>query len=455
VSDVRCDEFEQLMLETGDADEQLDAALRQHMGACAPCARKWRAYAGVSRTLGGLPTLAVHDGFADAVMALVAREPAAAPAPGAGAGVRARWLRLPFWMPLARPLAAAAMLCLCAVVGLHLMHRVGPGRARTSESARMAASAPAMMAERATDERAPAPRAGAPEGAANYAHGADEAAPASEESEASAAPEASAAEEKAAGPADLAEAAGAGYDGGGLRGGEGLGLAAKAAPGEMGDHAFADAPAPRTEGPYDTMALGAPARPLPTPSAPGAAPARPHAGAAPAAMGGGGSSRAGQTSAAASRTGRGAADARLATGTSTGDDAESVADAASAELLMGGAGMTTGFDPDEIERRRTQQRIDENPYRNSTRPERWSDPSQTTFSFDFQNTSLPLALSSVGKQGGLTIEVRGRLDGTVTANMTNVRPEEALRRIASRAQLSVTQTGARSYVVAPGESDAP
>lgn len=118
---------------------------------------------------------------------------------------------------------------------------------------------------------------------------------------------------------------------------------------------------------------------------------------------------------------------------------------AAMNLIGGSEGMSTSFSTESIESARARQMIRENPYSNAA-PEKWSDPSRTHYNFVFRGTRLSTALDSVAKTGNIRIVTRGPMNGNVTLNIQNARPEVALERIASIANLRVSQRG-ETYVV--------
>jgi len=121
-------------------------------------------------------------------------------------------------------------------------------------------------------------------------------------------------------------------------------------------------------------------------------------------------------------------------------------------LIGGTEGMSTSFSTESLEGARARQMIRENPYSNAA-PERWTDPSRTHHNFVFRGTRLATALDSVAKTGNIRIVTRGPMNGNVTVNIQNARPEAALERIASLANLRVSQRGS-TYVVEQEPSEA-
>jgi len=138
----------------------------------------------------------------------------------------------------------------------------------------------------------------------------------------------------------------------------------------------------------------------------------------------------------------------------TGDSSDAAADRrrAAMNLIGGTEGMSTSFSTESLEGARARQMIRENPYSNAA-PERWTDPSRTHHNFVFRGTRLATALDSVAKTGNIRIVTRGPMNGNVSVNIQNARPEAALERIASLANLRVSQRGS-TYVVEQEPSEA-
>ncbi len=137
----------------GRLDAASSAALDAHVAGCPACAEERRAYAGLRSALRALPAAKAPQGFADGVMAGVARTGTpSSPPPAATAKPRGRILRVRF------ALAAAAVAAAVVVVAVSTggPQPSGDDRIAGAELARNAApesADPVMRAKRILDER--------------------------------------------------------------------------------------------------------------------------------------------------------------------------------------------------------------------------------------------------------------------------------------------------------------
>jgi len=386
----RCED--QLLTALADelsADER--ARFLGHVTSCPSCGVRWRQYQAV---FGPMPSLLrmsetpVRDGFSSAVMARVRAEPA-----------RPRHSTVPRWFVFGRGLAAAAMAAVCVFAGLHFAHRgeesgyrVGPPQpAPSTNVAPTRASDVARVGDVATSATTAAP-ARAEEDAPTVGgpSGAEEPSAAEAREVRSRLEPSRALRSRSAEPAGVTAA----------------GTPAIESPRERESGAQAPAPGGDAAGP-----------------APHSAPAEPTATAPTTPL-------AGPVAAEETRD--------------TTDDLQ----AESRALLMGGSGMRTGMALNHIEAVRDAQLRMENPYV-TPRPQEWASAKPGLRSYRFQNVGLPFALSSIEKQGQITIVVVGHVNGTVNVSMTGVTPVEALERLADLANLQLRRIGDRRYEVRP------